>query len=49
MPNPFLRFIVISLIVVSGLLTLRWAQTHITVLIENRLIQILDEAVTGVG
>ena len=49
MTNPVLRFLLVALIVASGFVALHWLEVHFTVVIENRLIQNLGEAVSGDG
>jgi hypothetical protein len=48
MPSPVVRFLITILFIVTGFIALRWLDTHLTTMLENRLTQIMNEAVSGI-
>ena len=47
MPNPFVRFLFTLAFIVATFIALRWLEVNLTVLLENRLTLVLNEAVSG--
>ena len=48
MSNSFIRFLLTLCLILGGYFALTWLTAHVSLLVENRLTQLMNEAVSGV-